>query len=137
MPNHGCCSYIQQNTPPFTSYIYIQHLFQNMLIVSQAPITNLLQPRQNTSSDCPSTISGGGIAGIVLGTIAGTLLILWLVRLCSLPGAFNGEVPEREYSTTGGMETRHRRRRRRSPTYFEYVEKPARSVRRPAKVYLS
>ncbi|KAL4897780.1 hypothetical protein BDV59DRAFT_168526, partial [Aspergillus ambiguus] len=102
-----------------------------------APILNILQPRQQTS-DCPSTISGGGIAGIVLGTIAGTLLILWLLRLCSLPGARGGGVPDWGYSTVGGTETRHRRRRRRrSPSYYEYVEKPEhRSVRRPAKVYL-
>ncbi|PWY92635.1 hypothetical protein BO70DRAFT_357773 [Aspergillus heteromorphus CBS 117.55] len=76
---------------------------------------------------CPSTISGGGIAGIVLGTIAGTLLLLWLFRLCTMPR-------EEGVLTT---RTQHRRRRRRRSPGFYYVEKPRGEVRRPAKVYLS
>lgn len=110
----------------------------------QAPILdydvqpNNLHARQSSSNECPSTISGGGIAGIVIGTIAGTLLIQWLIRLCQLPGARGEASPDYKYSSPVGVETRHRHRsrRRRSPTY-EYVEKPSGSVRRPAKVYLN
>ncbi|KAF7593416.1 hypothetical protein BBP40_011518 [Aspergillus hancockii] len=102
-----------------------------------APTLNILQARQASSDNCPDSISGGGIAGIVIGSIAGTLLLLWLWRVCSLPGAQGGGEPDYGYSSHsgGGYETRHRHRRRRSPSYYEYVEKP--SVRRPAKVYLS
>ncbi|GFF49964.1 hypothetical protein IFM51744_07215 [Aspergillus udagawae] len=114
-----------------------------------APVlSNILQARQSSSSsdncNCPSGISGGGIAGIVIGTIAGTLLLIWLFRVCSLPGAFGGGEPDYGYSGGGGTEVRSTHRRRRSsPSYVEYVEKPSRSrrrredIRRPAKVYLN
>ncbi|KAJ9296829.1 hypothetical protein DTO271G3_5028 [Paecilomyces variotii] len=100
----------------------------------------LLTPRADTSS-CPSTISGGGIAGIVIGSIAGTLLIIWIIRLCSTPGAFSGGDPDWGYRS-GATDSRGRHRRRRSDSYV--IEKsPSRSrryrddVRRPAKVYMS
>ncbi|KAJ5769225.1 hypothetical protein N7520_003784 [Penicillium odoratum] len=94
---------------------------------------------------CPSTISGGAIAGIVIGTIAGTLLLLWLWRVCRLPGAWSGGgEPDVGYRPPV---TRTRGRRRRSTgSYVDVIEKPHSSrssrqyrenVRRPAKVYLS
>ncbi|KAF7137028.1 hypothetical protein CNMCM5793_006832 [Aspergillus hiratsukae] len=115
-----------------------------------APVlSNILQARQSTSSsdscNCPDSISGGGIAGIVLGTIVGTLLLIWLFRVCSLPGApAGGDPADYGYSGGGGTEVRSTHRRRRSsPLTVEYVEKPGRSrrhrddIRRPAKVYLN
>ncbi|OJJ33872.1 hypothetical protein ASPWEDRAFT_29065 [Aspergillus wentii DTO 134E9] len=100
-----------------------------------------LLPRQ-TSPDCPSSITGGGIAGIVVGTIAGTLLILWLLRLCADPQVRSGDVSD--------WKTRRSTfRRRERPAYGAFLEKPRRErkrarargyrdeVRRPAKVYLS
>lgn len=40
------------------------------------------------SSSCSGNyLSSGAIAGIVLGTIAGTLLVLWIIRSCFNPGA--------------------------------------------------
>ncbi|RAK99887.1 uncharacterized protein BO80DRAFT_426265 [Aspergillus ibericus CBS 121593] len=95
-----------------------------------SPTTHLLYTRADTN--CPNTISGGGIAGIVLGTIAGTLLILWLFRLCAVDAGGDSDYGDTNLATT----TRTRRRRRRSPTFY-YVEKPRGEVRRPAKVYLS
>ncbi|OJJ72029.1 hypothetical protein ASPBRDRAFT_43430 [Aspergillus brasiliensis CBS 101740] len=101
--------------------------------------TNTFSPRDNP--DCPNTISGGGIAGIVLGTIAGTLLILWLWHLCSLPGS--GSTWGSDYGESAPVTsttTRRRRRRHSSPTVY-YLEKHGGggggSVRRPTKVYLS
>ncbi|EAW09512.1 uncharacterized protein ACLA_037190 [Aspergillus clavatus NRRL 1] len=116
--------------------------------VLQARDSTILQARDSTS--CPDSISGGGIAGIVIGTIVGTLLIIWLLRVCSLPGAWGDGKRDYGYSSSGGgggggpveVRTSHRRRRS-SPSYMDYVEKPSRSrryrgeVRRPAKVYLS
>ncbi|CAI7678135.1 unnamed protein product [Penicillium pancosmium] len=110
-----------------------------------APV-NHLAPR--APDGCPSTISGGAIAGIVIGSIAGTLLVLWLWRLFSLPGAFSGgrepDVGYRPPVTRSG-----RRRRSREPR-VDYIEKPRRSssrrhrdeyytddVRRPAKIYVT
>ncbi|RDH15562.1 hypothetical protein M747DRAFT_309893 [Aspergillus niger ATCC 13496] len=81
---------------------------------------NLLSPRDNP--DCPNTISGGGIAGIVLGTIAGTLLILWLWHLCSLPGASSSGGSDYGEANLATSTTRRRRRRHSSPTVY-YLEK--------------
>ncbi|KAJ5624092.1 hypothetical protein N7510_000401 [Penicillium lagena] len=111
-----------------------------------APIDTILSPRQSTASstNCPNTLSSGAIAGIVIGTIAGTLLILWLIRLCQLPGAwsFGGE-PDPGYRPP--ITRTHGRRRRRRPSVVEYTEKPVSGssrryqtdVRRPERVYVT
>lgn len=111
------------------------------LTCSQAPITQLLMPRASEDGcNCPSTISGGGIAGIVIGSIAGTLLLLWLWRVCQLPGAWSGGgEPDVGYRPPITRSRGRRRRRSRGSTYVDYVEKPVSTsrVRRPAEVYLS
>jgi hypothetical protein len=118
---------------------------------TQAPINSILVPRQSSEGDnCPSTIGGGAIAGIVIGSIAGTLLILWLWRVFSLPGAWSGgDKPDLGYQppiVRSSASTRGRRKRRRgSGTYVDYVEKPTSTrryrerddVRRPSKVYIT
>jgi len=48
--------------------------------------------RQSTGSDsnCPDQttgLTGGAIAGIVIGSIFGLLLLLWIIRSCMNPGA--------------------------------------------------
>ncbi|KAL3479054.1 hypothetical protein BJX99DRAFT_255833 [Aspergillus californicus] len=119
------------------------------------PDTIHLLPRQSStegSSSCPSTISGGAIAGIVIGSIAGTLLLIWLWRTCIMTTRLNSAektgapVFVGNGYPTNEATTHYRQRRRRSPVY-EYSEKPryARSrvgsgggsVKRPRKVYLS
>lgn len=103
----------------------------------------MLVPRQSTS--CPGSISSGGIAGIVLGSMAGTLLLMWLWHLCRLPGAWGGRTraeSEIAYKSPPVTTSRSRRRRRR-PSAGTYVEKPTSSrryrddVRRPESVYLT
>ncbi|OQD76918.1 hypothetical protein PENDEC_c003G00530 [Penicillium decumbens] len=106
-----------------------------------APINSPIVAR--ASDGCPSTISGGGIAGIVLGSIAGTLLILWLWRVFRLPGAWsnNDAEPDVGYRAPVARSSSGRRRRR---SRVDYVEKPVSvsrryrdDVRRPQKVYLA
>ncbi|OKL61850.1 hypothetical protein UA08_02853 [Talaromyces atroroseus] len=109
----------------------------------------IILPRQSTtttSDNCPSTLSGGAIAGIVLGTMAGTLLLEWLIRACFWPGAPLNKDPEDGgvvYSSTTTSPASSRRTRRYSqrgangygyrgsgPDYVEYVEKsPVRGAR--------
>lgn len=110
------------------------------LTPEQAPINSLLVARD---PGCPSTISSGGIAGIVLGSIAGTLLVLWLWRVCSLPGAMGGGgESDVGYRAPVTRTSSSRRRRRSRGPYVDYVEKsPSRryrdDVRRPQKVYIA
>ncbi|KAF5014842.1 hypothetical protein F66182_14036, partial [Fusarium sp. NRRL 66182] len=101
-----------------------------------APIT--LHSRQSTTSTsdtCPSSLSGGAIAGIVIGSIAGTLLIIWLIKSCFLPGAPGNRDPEGSgstpvvYSSTRPRRQRRTRNYRDGPDYVEYIEKsPVRIV---------
>lgn len=103
----------------------------------QAPILFARQSADSSNSSCPSTISGGGIAGIVIGSIAGTLLLMWLWKLCSLQGACGGGD-----SDHGSVPGRGRRRRaRRNSSGMEYVEKSRsryrNEPRRPSKVYIT
>lgn len=106
----------------------------------------LLTRQSSTGDNCPSTISSGGIAGIVLGSIAGTLLLIWLWRACRLPGAMDGGTEsDAVYQVPVVSSSRNRRKRRRGSagTYVDYVEKPTSTrryrdnVRRPPSVYLT
>ncbi|KAI1737755.1 hypothetical protein F4680DRAFT_205500 [Xylaria scruposa] len=56
-------------------------------------VTKVLASRQSTttvvtdgSSSGGTTLSGGAIAGIVIGSIAGFLLLLWILRSCGVWG---------------------------------------------------
>ncbi|KAJ5460042.1 uncharacterized protein N7458_001594 [Penicillium daleae] len=110
-----------------------------------APIDSHLAPRD--SNGCPSTLSGGSIAGIVIGSIFGTLFLIWLWRFLKLPwgGDDGSDVGYRPPITRTAAGDERRRRRRRPSNVDYYVEKPRSSssrryrdeVRRPAKVYLS
>ncbi|KAJ5289016.1 hypothetical protein N7478_002046 [Penicillium angulare] len=110
-----------------------------------APIDLRLAARASGGDSCPSTISGGAIAGIVIGSIAGTLLLIWIWHVCRLPGAFSGgREPDVGYRPPV---TRTRGRRRRSTgSYVDVVEKPISTrssrryrddVRHPPRVYVS
>ncbi|KAL2148980.1 hypothetical protein VTH82DRAFT_1666 [Thermothelomyces myriococcoides] len=77
----------------------------------------------NDDPDSASTLSGGAIAGIVIGSIAGLLLLIWIIRSCTNLGAPPGDeaVPGRPWY--GGVFGRHRRPRGRSPGpggYYAY-----------------
>lgn len=109
----------------------------------QAPVNSPLAPR--ASGECPSTIGGGAIAGIVIGSIAGTLLVLWLWRVFKLPGAWSGGgEPDVGYRPPITRSRGRRKRRNSRGSYVDYVEKPRsgsrryrEDVRRPAKVYMT
>ncbi|KAL4791358.1 hypothetical protein BDV19DRAFT_370688 [Aspergillus venezuelensis] len=120
---------------------------------SESP-NRILTPRQSTNDsgcDCPSTISGGAIAGIVIGSIAGTLLLIWLWRTCMTTSAIHEaeKTGAPLYTRSDGYSaneatTHHRRRRRRSPIYSEKgygrrssVGRTRSDVKRPRRVYVA
>ncbi|KAI0598491.1 hypothetical protein F4775DRAFT_186725 [Biscogniauxia sp. FL1348] len=89
-----------------------------------------------------TTLSGGAIAGIVIGTVAGTLLLLWLVRSClnlGAPGLWGSTFePEHEkYDYPSRQHHRHqhhrhhhhRRRPSHSPRRASFVSVTTASVR--------
>ncbi|KAL4975951.1 hypothetical protein BDW66DRAFT_136272 [Aspergillus desertorum] len=122
----------------------------SLLLSLASSSSHRLFPRQSSSDttcNCPDSLSGGAIAGIVIGSIAGTLLLIWLWRSCMTTEA----VHEAEktgaplYTAPAGYPTNeatvhHRRRRRRSPVYADDVyarRSTSGSVRRPRRVYVA
>lgn len=117
---------IYKNTPliPRT----IQHI-SNLLSRAASPITISVFPqkRQTQILAIPTTYAGlndgptpGSVAGIVIGSVFGFLIILWLLYTCfnmgGLPGGGGGEVVEEEI-------VRHRSRSpRRSRSRSETIE---------------
>ncbi|KAI1407594.1 hypothetical protein F5Y13DRAFT_125176 [Hypoxylon sp. FL1857] len=139
-----------------------------------AAITKVLAARQGTTTvvaqdngNSSQTLSGGAIAGIVIGSIAGFLILLWIIRSCvnfRNPGAWgttfepdNEKPPSSHYhaSTRYPRETHghrshsrhsHHSHRHHSPrrtsvvsiTRPVYVEQPrGRSPRAPPAAYYS
>ncbi|WEW56215.1 hypothetical protein PRK78_001652 [Emydomyces testavorans] len=110
------------------------------------PNPDIQRPRQNVppagaapNCDC---LSGGAIAGIVLGSIAGFFLLYWLIKLAYEASSSNVS----ETITYRGGSSRHghpHRRKRRSSSYIEKgspisTRRYRREViERPAKVYVS
>lgn len=87
--------------------------------------------QSNGSSNSCNCMSGGTIAGIVVGTIAGTLLIIWLVystrASSNIPSAESTVDRRRRQSSHHGS---------RRGSHSRYVYKDGRSyVAEPTKVY--
>ncbi|KAL2162486.1 hypothetical protein VTH06DRAFT_7400 [Thermothelomyces fergusii] len=83
-------------------------------------LPHLLNQRQSQTNLDPDssrsgTLSGGAIAGIVLGSVAGFLLLAWIIRSCANLGAPPGDeaVPGRPWY--GGVRGRPAPRRGRGP----------------------
>ncbi|KAH7336683.1 hypothetical protein BKA65DRAFT_506925 [Rhexocercosporidium sp. MPI-PUGE-AT-0058] len=91
------------------------------------PVTLLSRQSSNSSRGC-NCMSGGSIAGIVIGTIAGTLLILWLINTT--------RAPRKEVSSVG-RERRSSRGGSRRGSHSTYVDRSghAYKVREPSRVY--
>ncbi|KAJ5749540.1 hypothetical protein N7533_006568 [Penicillium manginii] len=80
----------------------------------QAPIGSVHVTRQSSSGEsCPITISSRSIAGIVLGLISGTLLLIWLWRACQLSGATGNNTSSGVIYESSVVSSSSGRRRRR------------------------
>jgi Na+/glutamate symporter len=75
-------------------------------------------------------MSGGSIAGIVIGSIIGTLLILWLIDTVRA----ESYTPREESSVGRERRSRRRSRRRSHSTYLDRSRQVYR-VREPSRVY--
>ncbi|KAK2753504.1 hypothetical protein FQN54_007894 [Arachnomyces sp. PD_36] len=113
---------------------------------TSSPTTSpLLQPRAD-AADCGCT-DGGTIAGIIIGSVAGILILIWLIRAGCMLNRGDSDVEGREtrrtYYKGDGGGSRDRRRGSRGSSYVSYrPEKSSRryrsrdyDVQRPAKVY--
>lgn len=126
---------IHQNMPLIPRAI--QHI-SNLVSRASTPINTsiLLSKRQNQILAIPTTYAGlnegpqpGAVAGIVIGSVAGFLLILWLLYTC-FGGGFGGgrtEVVEEE------IVRRHSRSPRRSHSHSETIEIKSRSRSPPPR----
>jgi hypothetical protein len=115
-----------------------------VLFTRQSTVTVTAAPAgDNTSSG--SQLSGGAIAGIVVGSIIGFLLLLWIIRSCfnlgAPPGqqrdAWYNDLPRRHSHSLRYSQhsSRSRSRRRRSSTRPVVIEeKTTRNLRRPDDV---
>ncbi|TPX23836.1 hypothetical protein DIZ76_013179 [Coccidioides immitis] len=94
-------------------------------------------PSSNNGNGC-DCLSGGAIAGIVIGSIAGFFLLYWLLKL-----AFDSTNTSETVTYRTGRYDHPSRHRRRSSSYVE-TERPVSTrryrrdvIERPAKVYVS
>ncbi|ETS74859.1 hypothetical protein PFICI_13343 [Pestalotiopsis fici W106-1] len=114
------------------------------IIARQTATTTVVAPAPNNNNN-NNNLSGGAIAGIVIGSVAGFLLLSWLLYSC-----FNLSRPRNWGETFGEKDTvytrspsrsRHRHHhhhhhsRRNSEVRPVYVETRGRSPRSPQPVY--
>ncbi|KAJ9134306.1 hypothetical protein NKR23_g10212 [Pleurostoma richardsiae] len=109
----------------------------------QTTVTVTAAPSDSSSSG--SHLSGGAIAGIVIGSIVGVLLIIWIIRSCSNLGAPPQERAEPAWYDDVNARRSRSRRRSHSANYPQRTSTEMRTVtpvvvadrvRRPSNAYV-
>merc|ERR1712093_112035 len=122
--NHSCDGpYLCSHPPKFHCCCPSTEM---LLPKSQLASLVARQANGSTSSSC-NCISGGAIAGIVIGSIAGTLLILWMIYTVRAVS----DTPREEHTSSRSGRS-HRGSRRGSHT--TYIDRTGRAnrVREPS-----
>ncbi|KAK1990855.1 hypothetical protein LX36DRAFT_663834 [Colletotrichum falcatum] len=88
------------------------------ILARQVVTTVTATPETTEDSASDSNLSGGAIAGIVLGSIAGFLLLLWIVRSCGMwsrPAEWSDKdvIDDRRYRGRSPGSRHHRRHQHR------------------------
>lgn len=148
---------IQERAPEALEATRSVPLGVSHVVARQATVTVTAVPAGGSdSSDSGSRLSGGAIAGIVIGSIAGFLLLWWIVRSCTNLGAPRQQETYREpaWYNDDVVDPRRSRSRRRSHSHSyshsHHAHTPRQSreirqvtpvvvddrVRRPSKTYV-
>lgn len=146
--------------PPFTSFPGQDGLSETVKrLANPVPDSTINEPTLVIRQDSPPAtvtvhansgggdinLTGGELAGVIIGCIAGTLLILWLIKSCT-PGGFFAGPPARDHyhheKPAHRRRSRHSHSRHRSPSLSapapvivrDYSRSPGRG-RRDSRVY--
>lgn len=111
-------------------------------VISRQSATTTVVSTGNSGNDS-QTLNGGSIAGIVIGSIVGILLLVWIIRSCSnlgKPGGWGGTFGEQEkppsrrgpdtyYHQESRRSGHHHHHHSRSRSRSHYDHSPRRSSR--------
>lgn len=139
---------IQERAPDALEATKSIPLGVSRVVARQATVTVTAVPAGSDNSDSGNRLSGGAIAGIVIGSIAGFLLLWWIIRSCSNLGRPPQETREPVWYNDDVDPRRSRSRRRSHSHHSHNYPRQSREirqvtpvvvddrVRRPSKTYV-
>ncbi|KAF9873551.1 hypothetical protein CkaCkLH20_09010 [Colletotrichum karsti] len=117
--------------PTKTLPLALREILARQVVVTVTPTPETTQESASNSSN----LSGGAIAGIVIGSIAGFLILLWILKSCGVWGRPNtwgdrdDDAVDRRYRGRSPGSRHHRKHRHHA---HHYHHETSRSRRRPS-----